>query len=861
MPEDDSALRYAFIVNSSPDLMFMVSLDGTIDAVNDAFCAAVRYQRFAVLGKTLQHIDVSFGDAVVRDCINECAAGNNVVREIWLSMADRGRACFDCSFRPYSENGSQVSHIAVVARDVTPRFHAEREQRKATDRVRVLHRIATSANAALGLHQQLQSCLRALVELGPWVAASIVPVASNTITEDWAVQDDAPDTFYAAVRRLRKLRKGSIVGVCEATNSLDTRSDPAAKELEDHGLEHVFVCPLSPDDRIHGYLELYANVAPDSRWADVVEGTGVEMTHLISEAVTRAALLQSATEYQDLFDSAHDAILIFDNDRVIHVCNRRARELYGYTESELVGQHINLLSAEAYTYPESIAVHKTSFQTTQRTKDGTEIVADIHTSPVTYLGADMVMSINRDVTERVLTEEKLRHSALHDGLTGLPNRAHLTQEVRKISEQRGHATLLFVELDRFKTVNDAWGLTIGDRVLNEIGQRLLSIVSSDEMVARIGGDEFAVLLRSSDQTRARVLAERIRSSFLLAVYIEHREIFVSACIGVASANFDGARPSKIPQLSKTEDFVFEAAVVDTSEEQPLNRVQPEHILRDANIALVRAKSLGNASVEFFDQQMRDDAISRLDIEQALERAIERSELSVQYQPIHHIGTRRLMGFEALLRWERPGRGFVSPAKLVPIAEETGLIVGIGHWVLEATCRQVAEWRKSHSYLTVNVNVSPKQVWRADFASEVFAVLDASGLPPEALKLEITESMLLHDPQEVAKRLQEFRDAGVSICIDDFGTGFSSLSYLQSLPLDVLKIDRAFVRDAGVSGQHAIIRAIIALAGALDLDVVAEGIETETELAFLRALKCGAGQGYLFSRPLTPEQVHHQYLTV
>ncbi|HET9771743.1 MAG TPA: EAL domain-containing protein [Acidimicrobiia bacterium] len=426
--------------------------------------------------------------------------------------------------------------------------------------------------------------------------------------------------------------------------------------------------------------------------------------------------------------------------------------------------------------------------------------------------------------------DDLAHLAVHDTLTGLPNRVllsdRLEQALRRTARTNASVAVLFIDLDRFKFVNDSRGHAVGDELLVAVADRLRSVVRSHDTVARFGGDEFVVVCEDVDAAvQASVLAERIAETLREPVLAAGQEVFLGASIGIAVA--DGDTDS------------------------------PESLLRDADAAMYRAKDRGRDRCEFFDAVMRTEAVARLEMQSALHRAVERDELRLHYQPVVDLATGAVCGVEALVRWARPHHGLVAPGAFIPLAEETGLIVPIGAWVLEEAVRQVARWQESHPGLavTVNVNLSAAQLRQPDLAGTLADLIAAHGIAPGALCLELTESTFMEEADGHGAALAALKALGVHLAIDDFGTGYSSLTYLKRFPVNVLKIDQAFVGGLGRDASDtAIVRSVVDLAHALGLTVVAEGVETADQAAHLGQLGCDLAQGYYFARPLPADQL-------
>ncbi len=431
-----------------------------------------------------------------------------------------------------------------------------------------------------------------------------------------------------------------------------------------------------------------------------------------------------------------------------------------------------------------------------------------------------------DVTARKQAEDQLLHIALHDELTGLANRAlftnRLDRAIARTNRQQAAFAVLFLDLDRFKVINDSLGHLVGDQLLVATAERLRRCLRSSDTCARLGGDEFAILLEDIQESDdAMTLVERISAELREPFRLAGQEVFVNASIGL---------------VLDTERYTDKAA-----------------LLRDADTAMYCSKAAGRGCYTVFTPNMHEQAMTLLHLEADLRRALERQELQLFYQPILALNNQRLTGFEALLRWQHPTRGLLLPAEFIPVAEETGLIISIGWWVLREACAQMQQWQaefKLESHLTMSVNLSGKQFSQPDLVAQIAQILQETGLEPQRLKLEITESVIMTNADAAVQMMQQLKAIGVQLAMDDFGTGYSSLSYLHRFPIDTLKIDRSFIDSADSDLEKLeITRTVIALAWNLGMNVAAEGIETDRQMAQLKLFKCGLGQGFLFSHPL------------
>jgi diguanylate cyclase (GGDEF)-like protein/PAS domain S-box-containing protein len=431
----------------------------------------------------------------------------------------------------------------------------------------------------------------------------------------------------------------------------------------------------------------------------------------------------------------------------------------------------------------------------------------------------------RDITDRKRAEQQLSHSAFHDSLTGLANRAlfhdRLVHALERSARSGLRVAVVYLDLDGFKTINDSQGHEAGDRVLREVAIRLSSVIRAVDTVSRHGGDEFAILIEESARAldEAETVAGRILAALTAPIIVDGQQVVLSASIGIAIGDNTGTASS---------------------------------MMRDADVAMYKAKTTGKSKWVLYEPAMRATALDRLELDIDLRNAVDEGQLRLVYQPVIELESNKVVGFEALLRWDHPTRGVIEPLVFIPIAESNGTIVAIGQWVLEQACATAARWQHLYpaAQLTMSVNVSGRQIGTPGIVTHVAEALEHSGLEPDALILEITESVLVHDPNSAALRLQQLRALGVRLAIDDFGTGYSSLAYLRQFPIDVLKIDKSFIDGITDRSQvPAIVRGLLDLAKTLRLKSVAEGIELDVQLESLRDEQCEFGQGFLFAKPL------------
>jgi diguanylate cyclase (GGDEF)-like protein/PAS domain S-box-containing protein len=575
---------------------------------------------------------------------------------------------------------------------------------------------------------------------------------------------------------------------------------------------------------------------PPESWATLEALSSQVALALESESLaTDLHRRRSEERFRSLVQNTSDMISVIDADGIIRYESPSVARILGYDPAELVGTNwftmihpddatfvqsffVKVLNTQGVASPVELRLRHRSGQWVQVETIGTNLLHDPNVGGIVFN--------TRDIRERKAFEHQLHHQAFHDPLTGLPNRALFVARVEHALDRcKRHScklAVLFLDLDGFKYVNDSLGHEVGDALLISVAARIERALRPGDTAARFGGDEFTILLEDVQSAEdVALVAERVLRHLQEPIYIMGRELFISASVGVAI--------NESPNDSPTD------------------------LLRYADVAMYRAKNSGKAHFELFDASMNKTAWDRLELEHALRQAIEREEFRVYYQPKVDLASGRIVGMEALVRWEHPQRGLVSPNDFIPLAEETGLVLRIGYWVLQQACHQARLWHDKYPSdppLVMSVNLSSKQFGQPDLVPSIARVVRESGLPAQSLKLEITESIVMDDTEATIAKLHELKALGVQLAIDDFGTGYSSLSYLKRLPLDTIKIDRAFV--AGVvdhAEDRAIVQAVTTLAHSLNLTVTAEGVETADVWEHLRGIGVELGQGYYFAGPL------------
>jgi diguanylate cyclase (GGDEF)-like protein/PAS domain S-box-containing protein len=606
----------------------------------------------------------------------------------------------------------------------------------------------------------------------------------------------------------------------------------------------VFVAPLFIRDELHGLMVVATPTALRATVADSLRALASQVALALESAALTEDLLikQSEARFASLVQHSSDVVTVIEPDTTIRYASPSAERVLGYAPDELEGTRLADL-----LHPEDVARSLAFLSSVTEGEGDTGLMefklrhADgsfLHTETLrTALLHDPnvhgIVLNTRDIGERKAFEEQLSHQAFHDSITGLANRAlfrdRVLHAIERQERDRRPVAVLFMDLDDFKTVNDSMGHAAGDQLLREVGERIRSELRAADTAARLGGDEFAILIEDGgDGIEAVDVADRLLRTLEAPFLIDEKEFYVRASLGIA---------------------------IDEGDASDHGEAGAEALLRNADVAMYMAKENGKGRYQVFEHTMHETALKRLELKADLQRALDHDEFILHFQPVMELESGRVSGVEALLRWMHPSRGLVPPLDFIPLAEETGLIVPIGRWVLEESCRRAVDLQQDYPGVHMAVNLSARQVQRPEIVDDVRDILLSTGLDPELLILEITESVMMQDMELSIARLSDLKALGVQLAIDDFGTGYSSLNYVRRFPVDILKVDKSFIDGVSESGESsALTAAVIELAGILNLKPVAEGIERADQLERLLELHCDLGQGFLFAKPLPPDEL-------
>lgn len=719
--------------------------------------------------------------------------------------------------------------------------------------LQLLQAVTAAANEALTIESAMQAAIDQVCFITKWPTGHlyILDEGSKDIlipADIWHLE--TPEEFGVlrkATAISRFIRGEGLPGRVLASGKpvwiKDVYKDenfPRARLEKSLRIKSCFGFPIMVGTDVVAVLEFFSVEVrePDEPLLEVMAQIGVQLGHVIKRKMTEETLLEQEARFRSVAQSANDAIISADNHGKVVFWNNAAKAMFGYSEEEIAGKPLTVLMPEQYREAHRKGIERVTLTNETRIigktvelsglrKDGSEFPLELSVSTWMTKRGRFFSGIIRDVTERKQAEKQLQHLAHYDGVTGLPNRTLFFERLNQVlSRARWHKRLvavLFLDLDRFKVINDTFGHTTGDLLLKAVAKRLTDTVREGDIIARFGGDEFAItLVDIAKEHDIPDVVKKIIDAMAKPFIHEGREFFITASIGISIYPDDGG--------------------------------EVEVLLQKADIAMYSAKEEGKNTYRIYSPSMNAMALERLRMETQLRRALEQDEFMLYYQPKVDLSTGHIIGIEALLRWLHPERGLIFPKEFVTILEETGLIIPVGEWVFRTACRQTRTWQKEGFLpLRVAVNLSMRQFNQQNLAMIVRRALNESGLEPGYLEIELTENLLMSNVKESMAAIHELTGMGVQFAVDDFGTGYSSLSYLKRFPLRSLKIDRSFIQDVTVHPDDAaIVKAIISMAHSLNLKVVAEGVETKEQLAFLIKFHCDEFQGYYFSPPLTAE---------
>ncbi|HMO82444.1 MAG TPA: PAS domain S-box protein [Pyrinomonadaceae bacterium] len=797
----ESEEQFRRLFENANDIIYVHDLDGNYISMNKAAETVFGYTREEALKMNMAEIAAPDQLAIARNKLLEKINGRSdqTAYEIDCLKKDGSRITLEVNSTIIRKDGVPIA-VQGIARDVTERKQADEALRESEIRYRELFENANDLIYTHDLRGNFTSLNRAGERITGYAREEAVTMNITQVV--------APESLAAAREMtVRKL----------ATH------EPTTYEIDIIAKEGRRVS-----------LELSTRLIMEKGKPIGVQGIGRDITE---RRRAEDELKLSERRFRQLGEGIYHQVWTADPDGRLDYVNNRTLQYFGKDSSELLGEgwagcvHPDDLPGCLDRWRESLRTGKIyAVEFRLRRSDGAYRWHRAVANPGSDADGNIIKwyGTNTDIDDQKRSEEMLNYFARHDSLTGLPNRTEFMRHLRSAIDRANaigasRFAVLFLDLDRFKVINDSLGHIIGDKLLTAIADRLNSLVRPGDVVARLGGDEFTILLnRTGDENEVVAIADRVQKNLGKPFDIDGYEVFTSASIGIILSDH-------------------------------LER-EPEDYLRDADSAMYRAKESGKARYEVFDREMHVRNLDLLRLETDLRRAVANNGFQVVYQPIVDLFDGTVTEFEALLRWNHPERGLISPEEFVTVAEETGLIVPIGHWILQESCRQLAEWQKQTvCRLSVSVNLSARELMHPSLIDKLKGALDASGIKPSQLKLEVTENTVMEQSVRSMRILRDLRMLGFSLATDDFGTGYSSLSYLEQFPFDRLKIDRTFIDKMNRDERsESIVKTILMLGENLGIEVVAEGIETDEQLRRLQLLGCRIGQGYLFSAPVNAE---------
>ncbi|HJU70643.1 MAG TPA: EAL domain-containing protein [Paucimonas sp.] len=771
--------------------------------------------------------------------------------EFCLRRPNGGTRWVRTLIKPVVNDDGTIGRLHGTMMDITVRKHSEIRQA-------LKHAITRAVAESVSIDDTMPQIIQIVCETVGWAGGTLWMFnrTENSCERihSWSVPDPrvrrflagtpctlalpAPDTLIGQV-----IDSGQPVWVGDIGR---TPNAPITVAQLGAGLRAAFAFPILNGDDLLGVAEFFGRRPQevDSEILQSAASIGRHISQVLQRRQAEHALRESEAHFRALVEQASDSFYVHDSTGRLIDVNQHACDSLGYSRAELLSMtmmEIDVdLSLDDLRHLQARTIEGTALavESRHRRKNGSTFPVEIRMGPIRIGGKEHLLSLARDVTERKALQEHIEHLAYHDALTALPNRTmfnrHLRHAIAQAQRYNKRLAVLFVDLDRFKNVNDTLGHDAGDRLLQEMAHRIGSCLRSgdvvahlgnaESLVARLGGDEFVVLVEEvTDSSQASQVAHRILAATVREYQLDGQLVHMTASVGISLFPEDGRNEYAL--------------------------------MKHADIAMYRAKESGKNTFQFYSAQMDAHSAKLLALESGLRRAIERDELTLHYQPRVDARTGRITGAEALVRWRHPDLGLVSPAHFIPLAEETGLIVPLSKWVLRQTCMQHAQWRRQGvPALRVSVNLSARQFTDDNLFGETARTLQEYGMDPSLLELEITESMMMYNTERTIQVLSELRMMGIAIAIDDFGIGYSSLSHLKQFPIDIIKMDRAFIKDIPNDfSDAAIADAIIAMSKRLNMTIVAEGVESLEQLEFLRERGCDEIQGYYFSKPLPGDE--------
>ncbi len=874
--------------------------DNSIIYVNPSFERITGYTAEEVMGKNCRFLQNGDGNQPALNKLRQAILHGQECQVVLRNYRKDGTQFWnELSISPVYNSQRHLTHFVGIQNDISDRkgyeeelFFKSQALANFSSDLKQLHRLATYN------HQSLEELLSDYLQVGREIFGLSAGIVSKIEGESYQIQTVLSELDLLGRQRNWQLKETYCLEVIEdkrtiAYGKVNSKNKITKRRFfKELKLNCYIGTPIFVNKKIYGTLSFASEEVRETNF----ESHDKEIVELMAQSIGRfiaaheteterqqaeKALRESEERYRRLVEMSPEAIALYCEEKFVYTNAAGAKLLGAKHPLELIGKSI-----WDFAHPDYIEVVKQRVGQVERQQqqsplleqklirlDGEIRDVEIAGIPSSYRGKVATQIVMRDITDRKRDQEQLLYDAFHDTLTGLPNRSLFFDRLgQALLRSRQHPNyqfaVLFLDLDRFKAVNDSLGHTSGDKLLIEISRRLNKCLRSSDTVARLGGDEFTILVEyPPDIDYAARVAEKIQKQLVEPFDLDGHQVFTTASIGIVHSR--GYFPDTSNQSSGCPVYG-----------------SPEDLLRDADIAMYRAKALGKARHEVFDLTMHERTLSLWQLETELRQAIEPiknddnstdCQFVLNYQPIVSLSGGKITGFEALVRWQHPQKGIVSPGEFIPLAEETGLILPLGTWVLRQACRQLTVWQeqlrnksrhlndavgsKLLAPLSMSVNLSGKQFSQPNLIEEIDLILRETGCDPSSLKLEITESMIMENVSLATKMLGELKARNIKLSIDDFGTGYSSLSYLHRFPLDTLKIDRSFVSrltgecddDEAPCQPLQIVRAIVALAHNLGLEVIAEGIETENQLRQLRELQCEKGQGYFFSKPVGSEK--------